>query len=720
MVRAIDAGSLIAHVADLRRAGATAPCISSVAGGLAGRVVEGGRSSSSSNNSSSPQAALDALGAAARQQQRGAEGGAAVAAALFSNAQFMALAGSAVGPVALVGGDVVARTAVRALIRLSEDRTRVHVAGFSDDRVAGAAAHLAVTLLADSAHDAAAQARSCYATLVEVCSMEDTSSSVDKDKAVPVVAEALLGHTAFVAAALAAPGAGRGLARALRGACSCSPPRLIRAVLGSDAVMAAVTASAEGVRNLALALCAASMRDLAAEAKLLLARVPPPAGSLAAAGPEVAVEVAAALRVACEGGHADVVAVLAAHQQVAAAVLAAPGHGETVVAALRAASSKGHTRAVQALLSCAPLMGAVLAVPEAELSGRAHDFGQMVRDGSRHAYAGGAAAALVAHAGFTRVLVSAAAAGEAGPAGCLAGALYDACRDGREATVAALLANPTFQQVVLGGAAAAQGQGRELITLLCDACKGASAEVVEALLADAATTQSLGAQGDSGACALTKALADACKRGRVGVVRALLSSDAARRAVLAPKTPGRAGELVWALWDACENSQAGVLQLLLADAQFVEVMLGAGSSGSERLAKALKQAQRRGNEAVVEALQGSSAVVAAAAPYLPKQPSAPPQPGHIEPGAEQADRPEAAAEEAADPGLWTDDESEAAAEYRAAVNSCPSGMSSSSSLPPSSSSPCGSAVSLGQMCPSACASSACRCHTSSHATDTPV
>eukprot|EP00198_Chlamydomonas_reinhardtii_P009079 XP_001698416.1 predicted protein [Chlamydomonas reinhardtii] len=69
---------------------------------------------------------------------------------------------------------------------------------------------------------------------------------------------------------------------------------------------------------------------------------------------------------------------------------------------------------------------------------------------------------------------------------------------------------------------------------------------------------------------------------------------------------------------ACREGHAGVAERLLADAEFVEVMLGAGSSCAERLGKALEQALKRGNDQLAAALLGSSRLVEAMAPYVPQ------------------------------------------------------------------------------------------------------
>ena len=94
--------------------------------------------------------------------------------------------------------------------------------------------------------------------------------------------------------------------------------------------------------------------------------------------------------------------------------------------------------------------------------------------------------------------------------------------------------------------------------------------------------------------------------------------ESARRAVLDPEAAGRAVELVWMAWSACREGHAGVAERLLADAEFVEVMLGAGSSCAERLGKALEQALKRGNDQLAAALLGSSRLVEAMAPYVPQ------------------------------------------------------------------------------------------------------
>ena len=525
------------------------------------------------------------------------------------------------------------------------------------------------------------------------------------------VVEAIVSQGPVMEAVLAAPAAAKELVIAIKKACSSSSaaPELAALLLEQDEAVRLALSRPEGPRSLISALAGASSHGRSRAVEILLSKDAVLA-EMAQAGRDVAEEVAKALREACCGGHSDAAAALLACDAVAAAVLSAPDHVARLVWALRGACAGGHARIVQQLVQCRRLMDAVLPAPAApapaELSqGRlALDLAQIVGDAcapltgtKKLPRQDDAAAFLLRDAAFTEGLLAAAAVAEAagfrGHVRFLAEALQDACKQGCEGTVTALLANRAFRALVLeradgpgtlsqalrfaceagcaGGvrqlladrvlqaamakdlasdagdaagapaaastatgsteaeAVSAPGLSRNFTGILSDACRAASDPgteprdaydaVVNGLLGNAGFLRAAMAQGGGGARTVVRALGDACKWGGQGVVEALLRCETAKRAVVDPEAAGRAVELVWMVWSACREGHAGVLELLLADAEFVELMLGAGSGGVERLGKSLELAWERGDERVVAALLGCSGLAEAMAPFLPQQ-----------------------------------------------------------------------------------------------------
>eukprot|EP00198_Chlamydomonas_reinhardtii_P007667 XP_001697004.1 predicted protein [Chlamydomonas reinhardtii] len=730
-------GGLATHVSAICRAGAPAACVGTVVAGLADMAVTAG----------SGEGALDALGSAVQQQYQGAAGAGGIVAQLRSHERFVDQAESAIPAVllrAVPGFPLQQEEPVEALTLLAASKAEV-----GEQRVTGAATCLATRVHARHAGDRAARARLCSHTLVQAC-----AAATDRNTAPMAmmpgapwreeiaawlhhqqhrrpgqgssggrllareVLLALFTHSDLVAAALAAPDVGGELLRALSRACERGGPAcVVEAIVSQGPVMEAVLAAPAAAKELVIAIkkaCSSSSAapELAAllleqdeAVRLALSRPEGPrslisalAGAsshgrsraveillskdavlaeMAQAGRDVAEEVAKALREACCGGHSDAAAALLACDAVAAAVLSAPDHVARLVWALRGACAGGHARIVQQLIvgdACAPLTG-TKKLPRQD----------------------DAAAFLLRDAAFTEGLLAAAAVAEAagfrGHVRFLAEALQDACKQGCEGTVTALLANRAFRALVLeradgpgtlsqalrfaceagcaGGvrqlladrvlqaamakdlasdagdaagapaaastatgsteaeAVSAPGLSRNFTGILSDACRAASDPgteprdaydaVVNGLLGNAGFLRAAMAQGGGGARTVVRALGDACKWGGQGVVEALLRCETAKRAVVDPEAAGRAVELVWMVWSACREGHAGVLELLLADAEFVELMLGAGSGGVERLGKSLELAWERGDERVVAALLGCSGLAEAMAPFLPQQ-----------------------------------------------------------------------------------------------------
>ncbi|KAG2449370.1 hypothetical protein HYH02_005523 [Chlamydomonas schloesseri] len=527
-------------------AGASCECIGAAASGLADDISTALEARSSSAKGSRTNSALAAdslalLGAAVQQQSIGAAGAAAITASLCRHARFQAFA--VAGAKTMVrradlldadgdsppgAGPAIAESLkALALARPAvEDGTCDGQVGLGNSRIAGAATLLATRLQAQHANDAKARAQACCTALLNTCAAQG-AIDMHGGAAAPckaTVMTAMLAHADFVAAALAAPGAGAHMARALRDACTRRDGTgVAEVILSHEGVMAAVLAAPVAAEELAHAV--ASLCGSSTGVESLLQQV-------------------------------------LAHARVMRAALS-DAHGvQQIASALLGAMRTREMRAAEMLLSKPSVLHELLA--RAPLA--------------------------------------------------LANELVEALR------VAA-------SQLDAAGVASSAASPHPRIG---SACVPQPALLRALLLGDAgALRDELAQERGGGRANVLLTLVDACSNGDAGLVGALLHCEPARSAALdAQASCQPATTLVRAVTGACEARHAAVVQLLLADAGFVEVMLGAGgSNAAERLAKMLEQARERGEEEVAAALLGNIRVAEAMAPHMlpPLPPPPPPQ-----------------------------------------------------------------------------------------------